>query len=208
MDSVPTDNQTAEPQGPGPASQGPGPASHGPEAAPHEPGAAPGRGRLNRDVRESLRELGIQLSQLNQSVSARIDLKATDLGTLDLIGRYGPISPSALAKRAGMHPATTTGVLDRLERGGWIERGRDPSDRRGVVVQVARGRGAEILRLFLVDSGMNAAIEEICAGYDDEELQLIIGFMRRTADAGRAAAEKLAARLKRARQPHSGGSSR
>jgi len=87
-----------------------------------------------------------------------------------------------------------TGVLDRLERGGWIERGRDPSDRRGVVVQVARGRGAELLRLFLVDSGMNAAIEEICAGYDDEELQLIIGFMRRTAGAGRAAADKLAGR--------------
>jgi DNA-binding MarR family transcriptional regulator len=39
-----------------------------------------------------------------------------------------------------------TGILDRLERGGWIERGRDPSDRRGVVVQAARGRGAEILR--------------------------------------------------------------
>ena len=194
MDSVPTDNRAAEPQSPDPASQGPGPASHGPEPAPHEPRAAPGRGRLSRDVRESLRELGIQLSQLNQSVSARIDLKATDLGTLDLIGRYGPISPSALAKRAGMHPATMTGVLDRLERGGWIERSRDPSDRRGVVVQAARGRGAEILRLFLVDSGMNAAIEEICAGYDDEELQLIIGFMRRTADAGRAAAEKLAGR--------------
>src|SRR5215471_7652939 len=191
MDSIPTDNQAAEPQGPGPA-------SHGPEAAPHGPRAASRRGRLNRDVRESLRELGIQLSQLNQSVSARIDLKATDLGTLDLIGRYGPISPSALAKRAGMHPATMTGVLDRLERRGWIERGRDPSDRRGVVVQVARGRGAEILRLFLVDSGMNAAIEEICAGYDDEELQLIIGFLRRTADAGRAAAERLIGGLNQA----------
>src|SRR5215813_1241889 len=201
MNSVPTDGGAASPHEPGGA-------PHQPAATPYKLGAAPRRGRLNLEVRESLRELGIQLSQLNQSVSARIDLKATDLGTLDLIGRYGPISPSALAKRAGMHPATMTGVLDRLERGGWIERGRDPSDRRGVVVQVVRGRGAEILRLFLVDSGMSAAIDEICAGYDDEELQLIIGFMRRTADAGRAAAEKLAARLKRARQPHSGGSSR
>jgi DNA-binding MarR family transcriptional regulator len=84
-----------------------------------------------------------------------------------------------------------TGVLDRLERGGWIERDRDPSDRRGVVVQVARGRGAEILRLYLVDSGMNAAMDDICAGYDDEELEVLVSFLRRTADAGRAAAEKL-----------------
>jgi DNA-binding MarR family transcriptional regulator len=156
-------------------------------------GARAHRGRLNRAIKESLRDLGTQLSQLNHSVGARLDLRATDLQCLDLISRHGPISPSALAKRAGLHPATMTGVLDRLERGGWIERGRDPADRRGVVVQVARGRGAEVLRLYLVDSGMNAAVDEICAQYDDDDLELLIDFLRRTADAGRAAAERLAA---------------
>jgi DNA-binding MarR family transcriptional regulator len=156
-------------------------------------GGRTSRGRLNKAIKESLRDLGTQLSQLNHSVSTRLDMRTTDLGCLDLIGRYGPISPSALAQRAGLHPATMTGVLDRLERGGWIERSRDSADRRGVVVRVVRGRGAEILRLYLVDSGMNAAMDEICAQYDDEDLELLIGFMRRTADAGRAAAEKLSA---------------
>jgi DNA-binding MarR family transcriptional regulator len=84
-----------------------------------------------------------------------------------------------------------TGILDRLERGGWIERGRDPADRRGVVVQAARGRGAEILRLYLVDSGMNTAMDQICAAYDDNDLQLLAGFLRQAADAARTAAEKL-----------------
>jgi len=186
MESEASDTRgTAAPRGRGAA-----PRERG--AAPHRPGKAPHRGQLNRAVKESLRDVGTQLSQLNNSVGSRLDLKATDLGCLDLISRYGPISPSALAKRAGLHPATMTGVLDRLERSGWIERGRDPSDRRGVVVQVARGRGAEILRLYLVDSGMNTAMDEILAGYDDGELELLIGFLRRTADAGRAAAEKLA----------------
>src|SRR5207344_1312045 len=116
---------------------------------PGDPGTAPHRGRLNRAIKESLRDLGAQLSLLNHSVGTRLDLKATDLECLDLITRYGPLSPSALARRAGLHPATLTGILDRLERGGWIERDRDPSDRRGVVVQAARGRGAEVLRLYL-----------------------------------------------------------
>jgi MarR family len=31
-----------------------------------------------------------------------------------------------------------TGVIDRLERGGWVVRERDPDDRRGVVVQPLR----------------------------------------------------------------------
>ena len=85
-----------------------------------------------------------------------------------------------------------TGILDRLERGGWIDRGRHPSDRRGVVVRAARGRGAEVLRLHLIDSGMNTATDQICVEYEDEDLELLAGFRRRTADAGRTAAEKLA----------------
>jgi DNA-binding MarR family transcriptional regulator len=152
---------------------------------------APLRRRLNRAIKESLRDLGAQLSLLNHSVGARLDLKATDLECLDLITRYGPLSPSTLARRAGLHPATMTGILDRLERGGWIDRSRDPSDRRGVVVEAARGRGAEILRLYLVDSGMNTAMDQICSEYDDKELELLAGFLRRTADASRTAAQRL-----------------
>jgi DNA-binding MarR family transcriptional regulator len=147
------------------------------------------RGQLNRAVRESLRELGIQLAQLNQRVSGRLDLRAADLDCLDLIERYGPLSPSVLARRTGLHPATMTGVLDRLDRGGWIARERDPSDRRGVVIRVLPDRGAEVLQLY---SGMNAAMAQICGGYSDSELELVAGFLRRTADAGRDAAEDLA----------------
>src|SRR5579872_376431 len=160
---------------------------------PGDEGAGPHRGRLSRAVKESLRDLGAQLSLLNHSVGTRLDLKAADLECLDLITRYGPLSPSALARRGGLHPATLTGILDRLDRDGWIDRERDPADRRGVVVRAARGRGAEILRLYLVDSGMNTALDQICAGYDDQDLELLAGFLHRTAEAARTAAERLAA---------------
>jgi len=81
-----------------------------------------------------------------------------------------------------------TGIIDRLERGGWITRERDPHDRRAVVVQVVRSRGQELLRMF---AGMNAALTEICADYTDAELAVIARFLNQTADAGRAAAEEL-----------------
>jgi DNA-binding MarR family transcriptional regulator len=155
--------------------------SVGPDAARH-------RGQLNQAVRESLRDLSIHLSLLSHRIGGRLDLKGTDLECLDLIDRYGPLSPSTLARRAGLHPATMTGIIDRLERGGWITRERDPSDRRGVVVQPVRSRRAEVLRLA---SGMNAAMAQICAGYQDDELEAIASFLRRTADAGRTAAEEL-----------------
>src|SRR6202158_2194 len=93
------------------------------------------RKRLTAAIKLSMRELRMQLSLLNLHIGAHLDLKDVDLDCLDLIASHGPLSPSALARRAGLHPATMTGILDRLERGGWVARERDPSDRRAVVVR-------------------------------------------------------------------------
>ncbi len=147
------------------------------------------RRRLTNSIRDSLRELNAQLSQLNHQVSARLEMKDVDLECLDLITRHGPLSPSALARRAGLHPATMTGILDRLERGGWIARERDPDDRRAVRVRAVRERAAEVFRLY---GGMNGALEGICADYAEAELTVLADFLQRTTNAGRTAAGDLA----------------
>ncbi len=147
------------------------------------------RRRLTVAIKESLRELSIQLSLLNHHVGGHLELKDVDLDCLDLIARHGPLSPSALARRAGLHPATMTGILDRLERGGWVARERDPSDRRAVLVRALRDRGAQLIRLY---AGMNTLMDQICAGYEDTELELLADFLRRTAHAGQTATDELA----------------
>jgi DNA-binding MarR family transcriptional regulator len=152
--------------------------------------AARRRRRLTRAIKDSLRELSNQLSLLNHHVGTHVELKDVDLDCLELINRHGPLSPSALARRAGLHPATMTGILDRLERGGWVARDRDPNDRRAVVVRVRRDRGAELFRLY---AGMNTSMDQICAGYSDDQLELLADFLRRTTDAGQTATDELAA---------------
>jgi DNA-binding MarR family transcriptional regulator len=149
-----------------------------------------GRQRSTAEIRDSLRELRIQLALLNYRVGSQVELKDLDLDCLDILDTYGPLSPSALARLAGVHPATMTGILDRLERGGWIARERDPSDRRAVVVRASRERYAELLGLY---QGMNRSMNKLLADYSDSELEVIADFMRRTAEAGRKATEELAA---------------
>jgi len=160
---------------------------------PDGPGPAPARQRRRQTtaIKESLRELSNQLALLNHHVSARLELRDSDLDCLDLVARHGPLSPSELARRAGLHPATMTGILDRLERGGWVSRERDPgaADRRAVAVRARRDRIPEIFGLY---AGMNTLMDRICAGYTDAELRLLAGFLRRTAGAGREAAGQLA----------------
>ena len=147
------------------------------------------RRRLITAIKGSLRELSNQLSLLNHHVGAHVELKDVDLDCLELINRHGPLNPSALARRAGLHPATMTGILDRLERGGWVIRERDPQDRRAVTVRALRDRASELFHLF---GGMNQAMDGICSGYTDDQLQLISDFLRRTAGAGTVSAELLA----------------
>src|SRR5229473_594781 len=152
-------------------------------------GARRDRRRLSAAIKQSLRALRMQLSLLNLRVGAHLDLKDVDLDCLDLIASHGPLSPTALARRAGLHPATITGILDRLERGGWAIRERDPSDRRAVTVRALRDRNTELIGLY---SGMNASMDDVCARYTDAELELLADFLRRTSQAGQHAAGQLA----------------
>src|SRR5881394_3323856 len=136
--------------------------------------AARRRRRSTVAVKDSLRALRNQLSLLNHQISAQLELKDVDLDCLELIAAHGPLSPSALARRAGLHPATMTGILDRLQRGGWIVRERDPSDRRAVRVRAVRERYAELLRKY---AGMSRSMNKLLAGYSDGELEVIADFM-------------------------------
>src|SRR5919201_1241457 len=147
------------------------------------------RQRSVAEIRESLRVLRIQLSLLNYRVGSQLELRDVALNCFDILDAYGPLSPSPLARRAGLHPATITGILDRLEHNGWIVRERDPSDRRAVIVRARRERFADLMRKY---TGMNRSMNKLLSEYSDRELAVIADFLRRTVEAGRNATEELA----------------
>lgn len=153
-----------------------------------EPASARDRRRAVNAVKDGLRELRTQLAALNHRVGSEASLRDADLDTFDIIARHGPINPSALARLAGLHPATMTGVLDRLEAGDWIARTRDPADRRAIAVAANPAKTGDMLRLF---AGMNHAMDAVCAEFDDAQLATIQSFLARAAQAGHESAELL-----------------
>jgi DNA-binding MarR family transcriptional regulator len=146
------------------------------------------RRRRETAVLSGLRDLRIELAVLNHRVGGRVELKDLDFDCLDVIARHGPISPTALAGRVGVHAATMTGILNRLDEGGWITRERAEGDRRGVVVASTPGRQRELYGLF---GGMNTRMGRVCEQFSDAELDAIAAFLGRTVEAGRAASDEL-----------------
>ena len=62
--------------------------------------------------------------------------------------RPGPRTPAELAEAAGVTRATMTGLVDTLERDGFVKRQPDPKDRRQMSVRLT-ARGEKFLQAFL-----------------------------------------------------------
>jgi DNA-binding MarR family transcriptional regulator len=151
--------------------------------------AARTRRRRIADAKQSLRALRVELSLLNHRIGARVEVKDIDFDCLDVIAQHGPISPSGLARRAGVHLATMTGILNRLEQNGWITRDRVESDRRAVLVRSKPGRQRDIFMLY---RGMNSSLDSILESYSDEAIDVVLDFLQRCTQAGRSAVDELA----------------
>jgi DNA-binding transcriptional ArsR family regulator len=141
------------------------------------PGASAERRRLEGEFLLAMRRAGSIMQLLGQLSAERIGINATDLNCLNIVALTGPMTAGELARATGLTTASITGVLDRLEEGGFVRRERDPKDRRRVIVNLSYGSALrEIGPTF---GPLVKAWRATAASYSDEELRLLLDFQRR-----------------------------
>jgi len=99
------------------------------------------------------------------------------------------VTPTTLSKHLGVTSASMTALLDRLERGGSIERVRHPSDRRSLVITATphaeQTVGAPVL-------AFQQATHQIASELSPDEQRAVLAFLQRITaavdQAGRATA--------------------
>jgi DNA-binding MarR family transcriptional regulator len=115
----------------------------------------------------------------NHAVAQRVGLGASDSQLLSLLNLHGPLTPGRLAEMTGLTSGTITGVIDRLEKGGFVRRERDASDRRKVVVTTVPEAMAALGEHYRAQGERLAAV---LATRDPDELRVIADFLTELTD--------------------------
>ena len=137
----------------------------------------------------ALRRLNSVLSMTTRAVGAVLGIKDADLTVLDVLHREGPLTPTELARRTRTHLATMTGVLRRLERGGWVERRPDAADRRSVRIHTAG-----VNRLTDVYARTDEELVGLISDWSDEQVSMLVGFLDAASDVASRLADDLTTR--------------
>jgi DNA-binding MarR family transcriptional regulator len=119
------------------------------------------------------RRLSAYTLMFHQAVAVHLRLNVTDLKCLDLARSETSLTPGRLAELTGLTTAAVTSILDRLEQAGFVQRERDPSDRRKVLVRPCAGRAEEVARLF---APLDQALSQLYDRYTTEELAFLNEF--------------------------------
>jgi DNA-binding MarR family transcriptional regulator len=112
----------------------------------------------------------------NQQVADRLGVGMTDMQVVGHIQREGgAMTPGRLAELTGLSTGTITGVIDRLEKAGYVHRERDPTDRRRVLLHVDEARMQhEVAPLY---ASQGALLGEVVDRFSAQERATIAAFL-------------------------------
>jgi len=88
------------------------------------------------EIMQSLRQIFRAIQDYSQEVSKQFGITGPQLWALKIISADGSLSLGELTKKMYLHPSTVSGVVDRLEKKGYVARDRGREDRRVVTVHL------------------------------------------------------------------------
>jgi DNA-binding MarR family transcriptional regulator len=120
------------------------------------------------------RRMGSMATLHNHAVADFIGCHPTDQECIDLLDWTGPLTAGEIGLHLGLSSGAVTGLIDRLEEGGWVRRERDPHDRRRVVVHLSMERTGDLWPLY---QPLSAAIDAYRDRLGARDLRVVVEFL-------------------------------
>jgi DNA-binding MarR family transcriptional regulator len=97
------------------------------------------------EVMQSLRRIVKTLQDYSKNVSSKYGVTGPQLWILNTLQHSENLSLGELSEKMYLHPSTISGVIDRLEKKGYVARDRNQKDRRVVKVALT-GKGKQLVK--------------------------------------------------------------
>jgi DNA-binding MarR family transcriptional regulator len=124
------------------------------------------------------RALSTTIILFHEAIAARLGMSSAEWKCLGFLEEHGPLTPGQLAALSGFTTGAITGIVDRLERSGYVRRTRHASDRRSVIVHPLKL--AKIKRQTApIFASLGRAMNTVTARYTTNELALIDDYLDR-----------------------------
>ena len=133
------------------------------------------RSTLSAQTTREVRRQQNAYDRFHDAVAGYLRVNRTDLRCLDLLDQHGRQTAGELAEATGLTTGAVTAMIDRLERAGYVQRLRDPGDRRRVLVEAT-----ELARKYAMQVYAPLA-EQAAPLYDrfsEQQMLTILDFLR------------------------------
>lgn len=128
---------------------------------------------LYEELSQAVQRAGTLTVLHTNAVAHRVGISATEFEAMDIISRNQPITAGQLAEECGLTTGAVTGILDRLEKGKFVCRRRDPEDRRRVfIVPIENAaRSQKVRELY---KPMSECFQMFVDRYSPEQIRFLI----------------------------------
>ena len=139
---------------------------------------------------EKQREMSTETIMFHQGLADVLGFHITDHKCLDLIRQYGAMPAGRLGEMTGLTTGAVTGVIDRLEKAGYVRRANDPKDRRRTIVELSRNKKWErnIEAIFIP---FHERMGKFLSSYSESELAFLLDVLTKTIELTREESKKL-----------------
>jgi DNA-binding MarR family transcriptional regulator len=142
------------------------------------------------------REMSTETIMFHQSVADVLGLHITDHKCLDLIRQYGAMPAGRIAELTGLTTGAVTGIIDRLEKAGYVRRANDPKDRRRTIVEPIRNKKWE-RKIEAIFIPFHERMHKLLSSYSDGELDFLLDVLTKSIEQTREESIKLRTSLQR-----------
>jgi DNA-binding MarR family transcriptional regulator len=130
-------------------------------------------------INQKFREISTETIMFHQAIADVLGLHITDHKVLDFVYRYGPMPAGRLSELTSLTTGAVTGIIDRLEKAGYVRRVNDPKDRRRTIIELTRNKKLQ-RKLEDIFTPLSMRMHKVLSSYSDNELAFLFNVLTKS----------------------------